>query len=55
MDGQQRTISACSYHDVQYSVEYRQFNNLTLEEQEKFLDYEFDVNICEGTEAEKLA
>lgn len=54
MDGQQRTISACSYHDVQYSVEYRQFNNLTIEEQEKFLDYEFDVNICEGTEAEKL-
>lgn len=54
MDGQQRTISACQYKNVDFSVDFRQFNNLTQEEKDKFLDYELDIKICEGTETEKL-
>ena len=54
LDGQQRTISICQYYTNVFSLEYRGYNNLLPEEQEKFLDYEIDVYQCEGTVAEKL-
>lgn len=55
MDGQQRTISVCSYVNGGFSIDYQFFMNLTKEEQEQILDYEFMVYICEGTDKEKLA
>lgn len=54
MDGQQRTISACQYINGDFSVEFRKFHNLTEQEKNEVLDYEFDINVCEGSEVEKL-
>lgn len=58
LDGQQRTISVCQYVNKAFPVpvkgNFKFFHNLTDEEQEKFLDYELMVYICEGTEAEEL-
>lgn len=54
MDGQQRTISFCSYINGDYSVDYQFFHNLTKEEQEQILNYELMIYICEGTDREKL-
>lgn len=54
LDGQQRTISLCEYVDVQFSVDGRYFNNLPSDIQEKILDYELFVYVCEGTDSEKL-
>lgn len=55
LDGQQRTISICQYvAEHSFSIDHQYFFNLTKEEQEQILDYELDVYICEGTEAEKL-
>lgn len=54
LDGQQRTISACSYIDSDFSINYQAFHNLTEEEQEQILDYELMIYVCEGTEREKL-
>ena len=63
MDGQQRILSICKYHDVQqvYPVlENGKKKNLTFEEfddrqTEQFMNYPLTVYICDGTEAEKLA
>ena len=54
LDGQQRTISFCSYLNGDFSINYQYFHNLTKEEQEQILDYELMVYICEGTDKEKL-
>lgn len=54
LDGQQRTISFCEYIDGSFSINYRYFHNLTTEEQNKILDYEIMVYICEGTTEEQL-
>lgn len=54
MDGQQRTISICSYIDGAFSIKYQYFMNLTKEEQDEILDYELMIYICEGTDREKL-
>lgn len=54
LDGQQRTISICSYVNKEYSINHRYWQNLTEDEQEKILDYEITVYVCEGTESEKL-
>ena len=54
LDGQQRTISVCSYINDEYSINYRFFHNLTDEEKEQLLNYKFMIYICEGKVREKL-
>lgn len=54
LDGQQRTISLCEYVDGSFSVDDRGFDNLPVDIQEKILDYELFVYVCEGTDSEKL-
>lgn len=54
LDGQQRTLSFCHYVNGDFSVDYKGFNNLTKDLQEKILDYKLMVYICEGTPSEKL-
>ena len=55
IDGQQRTISAAQYVESDYSLEGRYFHNLQDDEQERILNYELQVYVCEGTASEKLA
>ena len=54
LDGQQRTISFCSYLNGDFSINFQYFHNLTPEEQEQILNYELMVYVCEGTDREKL-
>lgn len=54
MDGQQRTISFCSYINGDFSINYQYFFNLEKDEQEKILDYKLFVYVCDGTDKEKL-
>lgn len=54
LDGQQRTISFCSYLNGDFSIDYQYFHNLTKEEQKQILDYELMVYVCEGTDKERL-
>lgn len=54
IDGQQRTISICQYVKGDFSYMFRNFHNLTQDEQQKFLDYKLMVYFCEGTDSEKL-
>lgn len=60
MDGQQRTISICQYVTeiipIKFDDGYEMaFNNLTTDQQEKILNYDLSIYVCEGTESEKLA
>ena len=55
IDGQQRTISAAQYVIGYYSLDGRYFHNLQDDEQERILNYELQVYVCEGTASEKLA
>ena len=58
LDGQQRTISICSYiapnNPKRYSYNFRFWHNLNPEEQENILSYKIDVYISKGTTDEKL-
>lgn len=55
IDGQQRTISICSYVNGDYAVDHRYFHNLIKDEQDVILDYALMVYVCStGTTAEKL-
>ena len=63
LDGQQRIISICRYATNKFSVKipaatggYNTVNypNLFDEDRDRFLDYELQVYICEGTDKEKL-
>ena len=59
LDGQQRTISICQFCTNQFHMEFQKgvpvfFMNLSKEDQNKILDYKFDVYQCEGTDAEKI-
>lgn len=54
LDGQQRTISLCSYINGDFSVDHKFFNNLTKTEQEKILDYTLMIYFCNGNDKEKL-
>lgn len=59
LDGQQRTLSICSYLSGDFSVNISNntfyFHNLTEEEQEQILNYEIMVYFCsEGSDREKL-
>lgn len=54
MDGQQRTISFCSYVNKEYTIDFQFFHNLTEEEQNQILDYKLMVYVCEGEDRKKL-
>ena len=54
IDGQQRTISVAQYVHGDYSLNGRFFHNLQDDEQERILDYEMQIYLCEGTASEKL-
>lgn len=54
LDGQQRTISICSYVNKEYSINYQYFHNLTEDEQEQILNYKLMIYICEGSKKEQL-
>ena len=59
LDGQQRTLSICSYFSGEFFVninnQLKGYANLTSDEQERFLSYELMIYICtDGTESEKL-
>ena len=58
LDGQQRTISLMEYVDGNFSIKYENnamnFDNLPEDVQERILDYELLVYICDGTDSEKL-
>lgn len=59
LDGQQRTMSICEYVEGNFSMEFTKgvelaFHNLTDAEQERILDYDLMVYICEGDDIERL-
>lgn len=58
LDGQQRTISICSFIAGEYLMHFDNnllgFNNMTEEQQNRILDYQLQVYICDGTDEEKL-
>ena len=63
LDGQQRIISICRYAQNQFSIDINtepekimamNYSNLFKEYQDKFLNYELTVYICQGTEKEKF-
>lgn len=58
LDGQQRTISICSFIAGEYMMNFDGnllgFDNMTPAQKNRILDYELQVYICEGTDEEKL-
>lgn len=58
IDGQQRTISICQFHNFGFSIDIngmpKNFDNLSPTQKEYFLNYEIQVYICSGTAEEKL-
>lgn len=54
LDGQQRTLSICSYVNGDFSVNFQFFHTLEEEEKESILDYELMIYFCKGESREKL-
>jgi hypothetical protein len=54
LDGQQRTLSICKFVSGDFSIDEQYFHNLTTDQQDKVLDYELTVYVCEGPASEKL-
>ena len=61
IDGQQRTLSICTFLNNDFSCkglfsipQSLQFGSLTKGQQDKLLDYELTVYICDGNPSEKL-
>lgn len=58
LDGQQRTISFCSFIAGEYMMDFdgtlRGWNNMSEEMQRRILDYKLQIYICEGTPDEQL-
>ncbi|MGL5013679.1 MAG: HNH endonuclease family protein [Bacteroidales bacterium] len=54
LDGQQRTISICRFVTESFALKYDFFFNLSVSDQNKILDYELDIYICEGDTADKI-
>lgn len=54
LDGQQRTLSFCEYVDNKFSIDEKQFHNLTQTEKNLILDYNLMIYICKGNDKEKL-
>lgn len=63
MDGQQRTLSICKFHDVQQIIpiyengQIRQinFDEFTEKQKKDFENYPLTIYICDGTEKDKIA
>lgn len=63
MDGQQRTLSICKFHNVEQIIpvlDGGKIRNLNFDEfddaqTKAFLDYPLTIYICDGTDEEKLA
>lgn len=58
LDGQQRTISIAQYINKDFPINIdgndKFFQNLTSTEQDKILNYQLTIYVCEGTDKEKL-
>ncbi|MBQ8985498.1 DUF262 domain-containing protein [Candidatus Saccharibacteria bacterium] len=59
LDGQQRTLSICKFLDHRYHIEDKDgnkfyFDTLPKEQQQKILNYELEICVCEGDENEIL-
>ena len=54
IDGQQRTISICSYIDGRFSIGGLAFHNLQDDQQEQILNYRLMVYFSAGTPSERL-
>ena len=54
LDGQQRTISFCSYVDNKFSLDNKYFHNLTQTEKDVILNYKLMIYVCQGNDKEKL-
>lgn len=58
LDGQQRTLSLCSYIFGEFAINWDgdllSFHNLSDDKREKILDYKIMVYVCEGTDSEIL-
>lgn len=58
IDGQQRTISLCQYANNEFSIIIdgmpKNFDNLSQEKKNYFLDYELQVYVCSGTPEQRL-
>lgn len=58
IDGQQRTISICQYVEGDFSIDIDghqlAFHNLQNDQQERILEYQLMVYLCQGTDSEKL-
>jgi hypothetical protein len=58
IDGQQRTISLCQYANNEFSIVIdgmpQNFDNLSQEKKDYFLNYKLQVYICTGNADEKL-
>lgn len=58
LDGQQRTISFCSYIAGEYMMNFDGklllYSNMSPEQKKRILDYNLQVYICEGTPEEQL-
>jgi len=58
IDGQQRTISLCQYANNAFSIIVdgipKNFDNLSPEKKDYFLNYELQVYVCSGTPEQRL-
>ncbi len=54
IDGQQLVSERFPYHQGDFSFNERYFHNLQDDEQERVLNYELDIYICDGLSSEKL-
>lgn len=54
LDGQQRTLSICSFYTGDLDWKKRYFSRLQADEKERFLNYELMVFVCHGSPSEKL-
>ena len=58
IDGQQRTISFCQYANNEFSIIIdgipKNFDNLSQEKKEYFLNYELQIYVCSGTPEQRL-
>lgn len=58
LDGQQRTISFCQFAANEFMMvingNLKTFDSLSVDEKNKFLDYECMIYICRGSDSEKL-
>lgn len=54
LDGQQRILSICQFCEGDFSLNKRYYENLTVSEQKRILDYNLMVYFCKGTDEDKL-